>query len=428
MEPENPPPNGRSRDEEQLALDRHLALVRKELRELERTKREAAESVETLHKQLDALRDEHEDVLSGLYAPHFNFDTSEGYRAKIREVRELQRSVIRAGTATTALTALRVSGKSATESARILKQFARLLLRAFNGECDAAMANVTWQNITTMEERIGAAFREINDLGRELDVSIRREYAHLKIDGLRLVYEHEEKRHREQEEQRRIREQIREEEKAQRDFAKAQEKAEQEERKYARLLERARAEASAASGADLAGLLARVKELEAQLEAAQLARERAISRAQQTKSGFVYVISNVGSSGEGVFKVGLTRREDPSERVRELGDASVPFPYDVHAVLWADDAPALEANLHAALESQRVNLVNTRREFFKAELATIEHLARKYGAEVEFVQTAEAREYRQSVVARSAGVIAARHALEANSTPIVQSAGDDEVT
>jgi hypothetical protein len=159
-----------------------------------------------------------------------------------------------------------------------------------------------------------------------------------------------------------------------------------------------------------------------------LAKERAISRAQQTRSGFVYVLSNVGSFGDGVFKVGLTRREDPNERVRELGDASVPFPYDTHVVLWSDDAPALEAKLHAALESQRVNLVNTRREFFRAELATIEQLAREYGAAAEFVQTAEAREYRQSVVARNAGAFPPRHELDTTSTSIAQAADEDEVT
>lgn len=428
MEPGSAPPNDNSRENERQTLDHQLALLRKELRELERAKREATESLEILRRQVDTLRDDNEDVLSGLYAPHFNFDTSEAYKAKIKEVRASQRNVIRAGTATMALTALWVSGKSGTESARILKQHARLLLRAFNGECDAATANVTWQNITTMEERIGAAFLELNDLGKELDVSIRREYAYLKLDELRLVYEHEEKRHREQEEQRRIREQIKEEEKAQREIAKAQERAEQEERKYARLLEKARAEASAASGAELDSLSGRVKELEAQLDAAQLAKERAISRAQQTRSGFVYVLSNVGSFGDGVFKVGLTRREDPNERVRELGDASVPFPYDTHVVLWSDDAPALEAKLHAALESQRVNLVNTRREFFRAELATIEQLAREYGAAAEFVQTAEAREYRQSVVARNAGAFPSRHELDTTSTSIAQAADEDEVT
>ena len=400
MVPDDPRPDDKSGEAERQTLERQIAALRKEVRELERAKRDAAESLETTHKQLDALRDEHEEVVSGLYAPHFNFDTSEEYKAKIKTIRESQRNVIRAGTATMALSAFRVSGKSATEAARILKQYARLLLRAFNGECDAAMANVTWQNITTMEERIGAAFREINDLGKVLDVSIRREYAHLKIDELRLVHEHEEKRHREQEEQRRIREQIREEEKAQREFAKAQEKAEQEERNYTQLLEKARAEASAASGAELDSLTTRVRELEVQLECARLAKERAISRAQQTKSGFVYVISNVGSFGEGVFKVGLTRREDPIERVRELGDASVPFPYDVHAALWSDDAPALEVRLHGALEAKRVNLINTRREFFRAELETIERIARDAGSEVEFVRSAEAREYRQSIAAQ----------------------------
>lgn len=150
----------------------------------------------------------------------------------------------------------------------------------------------------------------------------------------------------EQEEQRRIREQMREEEKAQREIEKAREDAEREEARFEKALEKAHADAARATGERLQELNDRIQSLEAQLEEAHKQKERAISRAQCTRSGYVYVISNVGSFGEGVYKVGMTRRLDPMERIRELGDASVPFQFDVHAMLYSENAPELENALH----------------------------------------------------------------------------------
>ncbi len=142
--------------------------------------------------------------------------------------------------------------------------------------------------------------------------------------------------------------------------------------------------------------------LEAELSKAQEQRQRAKSMAELTKSGYVYVISNVGSFGDNVFKVGMTRRLEPLERVQELGDASVPFPSDVHAMLYSDNAPELEYALHEHLRTSSVNLVNPRKEFFRAELRDIEQFAKAHGVQVEFTQVAEAREYRESVAMRVA--------------------------
>jgi hypothetical protein len=140
--------------------------------------------------------------------------------------------------------------------------------------------------------------------------------------------------------------------------------------------------------------------LEEELRKAQETKARALSMAQQTKSGYVYVISNIGSFGERVFKVGLTRRIDPLERIAELGDASVPFPFDVHAMLYSDNAPELERSLHDHLRHARVNRVNPRKEFFDAELQEFELFAKGRGIHVEFTLLAEAREYRKSIAIR----------------------------
>jgi len=122
--------------------------------------------------------------------------------------------------------------------------------------------------------------------------------------------------------------------------------------------------------------------------------------AQQTKSGHVYVISNIGSFGDNVYKIGMTRRLEPLDRVKELGDASVPFIFDVHAMIYSDDAPALENSLHKLFDSQRVNLVNSRKEFFKVTLEEIELQAKKTSSSVEFIKTAEAKDYNESKAIR----------------------------
>ncbi len=193
---------------------------------------------------------------------------------------------------------------------------------------------------------------------------------------------------------------MREEERARREYEKAMAKAEQEEARYEKALAQARSELETAQGAKQAKLEAKLAELQARLAEAQANKQRAISQAQLTKTGHVYVISNIGSFGEGVYKIGMTRRLEPLDRVRELGDASVPFPFDVHAMIHSDDAPGLEAALHRRFTGRRLNLINERKEFFEVSLTEIEQAVVDHGAEIEFTRVAEAEQYRRSVALR----------------------------
>jgi DNA repair exonuclease SbcCD ATPase subunit len=276
------------------------------------------------------------------------------------------------------------------------------MLRAFNGECEAAIACVSWNNVTKLEARLEKDFEAISKLGTVMQVELNKYYLGLRLKELRLVYEHARKKQDEAEEQRRIREQMREEERALRELERAKQDADADERRYQRALEKAREEAARAKGAELDELNARVKELEQSLADAHARSERAVSQAQLTKSGHVYVISNIGSFGSDVFKIGMTRRLEPMERVKELGDASVPFAFDVHAMIYAEDAPALEAKLHRQFADARMNLVNDRREFFRVELAAIATFAESLGLKAEMTLVAEAQEYRETLARRSA--------------------------
>ena len=120
-------------------------------------------------------------------------------------------------------------------------------------------------------------------------------------------------------------------------------------------------------------------------------------REANKKAGYVYVISNIGAFGENVFKIGMTRRLDPTERVDELGDASVPFNFDIHAMIFSEDAPKLEAALHQAFADRKLNMVNTRREFFNVTLDEIKNVvAKNFDRTVEFIDVAEAEQFRVS--------------------------------
>lgn len=282
------------------------------------------------------------------------------------------------------------------------KQYCKLLLRAFNGECDAAVAKVTWNNATKMEERIAKAFDAINQLGGVMQVSIAPKYRELKLEELRLEHELEEKKRALAEEQRRIREQMRDEERAQREAEKAQSEAEAEESRFQKALDKARVELAKSKGEEHQRLNAKLVELEQKLAEAHAKTVRAKSMAELTKVGYVYVLSNVGSFGEDVYKIGMTRRLDPMDRVKELGDASVPFPFDVHAMVYSEDAPALEHELHQQFADRSVNLVNLRKEFFQVGLGEVETYVKKRGFTISFTKIAEAREYRESLEMRNA--------------------------
>lgn len=194
---------------------------------------------------------------------------------------------------------------------------------------------------------------------------------------------------------------MREEEKAQREIEAALIKAQKEEEAYQKALEKARAEVQMAQGAAQSKLEAKIAELEARVAEAEVNKERAMSMAQQTRRGHVYVISNIESFGEDVYKIGMTRRLDPMDRVKELGDASVPFPFDVHTMIFCEDAPTLENTLHKKFDQMRLNLINPRKEFYRVSLDEIEKAVQENGATIEFTKIAEARDFRESQTART---------------------------
>ncbi|OAM74428.1 DUF4041 domain-containing protein [Devosia elaeis] len=332
----------------------------------------------------------------GVYEPHFDFDTSEDFKSAINRVRDLQKAMISNKTAVVCPIQWTVDG-SASKGKTMTERNVRLTLRAFNGECDAAVANTRWNNANAMEKRIENARNQIDKHNASNRVEITEQYFRLKLEELRLTHELREKIKQEREERAEDAKAAREEQKLIREM----ERAEEDEARYQRMLDKARAEAASVAGPKLDAYSQQIEILERDLAEAHAKVERARAMAEMTRTGYVYVISNVGSFGADCVKIGLTRRLEPADRIRELGDASVPFLFDTHAMIYSDDAPALERALHAEFAAQRINATNMRKEFFRVSIEEVEAAVKRLAPAAAFFRDIEAQEYRETMALRN---------------------------
>ena len=280
----------------------------------------------------------------------------------------------------------------------------KLLLRAFNSECDEIVSKVKFNNIEASEKRITASKDAISKLGEMMGISITYQYYKLKMDELHLAYEYQVKKQEEKEEQRRIREELREQEKLAKEIEEARKKIQKDKNHFenalAQIEKRLSTETDSEQKAELEAKAAEIKE---KLQGLNEELAAVDYREANQKAGYVYIISNIGAFGPDVYKIGMTRRLDPMDRVDELGDASVPFKFDVHAMIFTEDAPKLEAALHHAFEHKKVNMVNNRREFFRVSLDEIKKVIQEnHDKTVEFVDIPDAEQYRQSLLIQQA--------------------------
>jgi len=325
--------------------------------------------------------------------PEYLYNTAHRYAEEIKHIRALQKQMIADGHAVTCPDDFLLC-VDASLNKKILDGQIKLLLDSFNIECDLLIEKVSPSNFARTLEQIEKKAEQLEKNCATLKCGFSTEYIKLKYDECTLRYELKLKKQQEDQEQRFIREQMREEARIQKQCEDAIKEAEKEELLFRRLIEKAKAELSSASDIDKGLTQAKISELEARLADAEDKGRRAKSLAEQTRAGYVYIISNIGSFGEGVYKIGLTRRADPNERVDELSGASVPFPFDIHAKILTDDAPGLEYKLHQRFKDRRVNAVNIRKEFFRVSLQEIQFAIEEIlGKEVDFIMTAKADDY-----------------------------------
>lgn len=274
----------------------------------------------------------------------------------------------------------------------------KFVLDAFNGKIDSTLSKIKHNNYGKLSQEIKDAFQLVNYNGSAFrSAKITDIYLQARLNELKWGVAVNEIMLEEKEEQRRIKEQLREEEKARREYERAIKEAEKEEKTIQQAIDKATKELMLAGEEQRLALEQKLAELQMKFEEAEAKNQRAISMAQQTRSGHVYVISNIGSFGEDVYKIGMTRRLEPLDRVRELGDASVPFAFDVHAMIYSDDAPSLENHLHKVFNEKQVNKVNSRKEFFKVGIKDIKSTVSNMNIDAHWTMFADAKEYRESL-------------------------------
>lgn len=343
--------------------------------------------------EIERLTFSDQDVQTDYHAPIFEFETSDAFKLAIKACQERQKSMAIKGGATE-----RPAGfpsKLDTRDVAEIKRQIQISLRAFNTECDAVITSVKWNNLEVSEKKIRMSAQVIDKLNLTTGVRIKPLYLDLKIEELHLVHQQREIAKKEKDERAEILRMEREEKKL---LAEAV-AAEKEEAKARADLEEMLAQSAAQADND--ELKAKIAELEVTLAQAEASTQRAKSMAELTKCGFVYVISNIGSFGDGIVKIGMTRRIDPSDRVKELGDASVPFLFDTHAMIYSEDAPALESALHTEFGDRRVNAANHRKEFFYAELNEVEEAVVRLAPDARFFRDRDAQEWTETMAIRA---------------------------
>ncbi|GAA4505335.1 hypothetical protein GCM10023096_01600 [Nonomuraea ferruginea] len=331
---------------------------------------------------------------AGVYEYRHPLTDAVAYKERLTQVKARIKTLSKDGKAVLGSTNWQVNG-SVAEGRRMVRDFSKLMLRAYNAEADNCVRTMRPYKLQSAVDRLEKAVEMIVKLGKTMSIHVSGDYHRLRVYELELTADYLAKQEEEKERTRAQREQQREEEAARREFEREKARLRKEELHYRSALSKLLAKGDEAGA----------EELKAKLEEIGAAVSDVEAREANVRAGYVYVISNVGAFGQDVVKIGMTRRLQPEDRVRELGDASVPFKFDTHALIFSDDAVGLEGRLHAALNDRRVNKVNLRREFFYATPADVRDLLQKIAGQhlLEYRDTPEALEWHQSIHAKVAG-------------------------
>jgi cell division septum initiation protein DivIVA len=322
----------------------------------------------------------------GIYRYHHPLENAEEYRDRLRDLHDRIKESVKTGDAILA-SEMFTFDNSLAKGRRMTSDLSKLMLRAYNAEADNCVRSLRAGNVVTAKKRLEASVTSIARLGSMMEMTVNPTYHAMRLEELELTADFAMKVQEEKERAREERERLREERKAALELAAERERLDKERTHYLNAIEALRA------GGNEEG----VAELLEKVDGVDQAIAHNDYRAANIRAGYVYVISNEGAFGKNMVKIGLTRRLEPLDRVRELGGASVPFPFDVHALFFSQDAVSLETELHHAFADMRVNHVNERREFFFAtphEVRLV--LAEKVGNLLEFTEDPEATQYRQS--------------------------------
>jgi hypothetical protein len=392
-----------SKEEFEKQLDSNINLKQGELEQIISEQEQLNTKVMNLQQKLSEFQELESVISFGFYKSKYNFGSSEEYNSRLDKIRKQQIKMMTNKTAAVCHLTPDIDGNK-QKGKKLTNDFLTLILRAFNGECDAAILQVKYHNVKKLETRINKAFKTLNKLSETNQCQIMPTYRDIKLEELYLTHEFQEKKQEEVEEQRRMREQMREETKARRENERARKEDEKEVKRWEQALEQARLEIEKAVGKEREQQEIKFKQLEEKLEEARANQKTNLYREQMTKSGHIYVISNIGSFGENIYKIGMTRRT-PEERVKQLSASSVPFPFDIHAKIRCENVPEIENRLHKHFRDRSVNKVNVGKEFFRVTLEEIVSAVEKIAEEtqlvdkskIQFTKIAEAEQYHKTL-------------------------------
>lgn len=379
----------------------NASVLNSKVAELEAKKERLEKEIDKRTSRIDALKKEavfFEDAITfqefGLYTPRYDFVTSEEYKEELDRIRDAQKKLIKNDKAIIGATTWTVNG-SKSKGNKMIADMKKLFLRAFNSDCEDVISKVKYNNFDMSLKKIRQSANSIEKLGKSMSLQITQKYIDWKEEELTLAFEYQQKKQEEKEAQKAARAEMREAARLQKEIEAQRKKIEKEQTHYQTAYEKLLKQLE--EDPDNSDLLAKKSELENQLNDIDRAIKDIDYREANQRAGYVYIISNIGAFGENVYKIGMTRRLDPQDRVDELGDASVPFNFDVHAMIFSDDAPALETALHKAFEDRKLNMVNTRREFFNVTLDEIKEVVKEnFDKTVEFVDVPDAEQFRVS--------------------------------
>ncbi len=334
----------------------------------------------------------------GLYTPIYDFYSSEEYKVALEDIRLKQKEMILNGTAAISSIFWTVNG-SVSKGKSMISQSIKQIIRCFNNECDVLVSKVKFNNIKVYSDKMEKSFKTLNKINEQFNIYISKEYFELKLEELQLAYEYSLKKFQEKEELRQFKERLREEAKVLEEIKEARINFEKEKKHYINALDNVNNLLLETDNMQMKEeLIIKRNNLENKISEINKSIEDINYREANKKAGYVYIISNIGSFGENVYKIGMTRRLDPEERINELSGASVPFKFDIHAIIFSDDAPKLEADLHKAFYHKKVNMVNNRKEFFNVSLNEIEDVVKSnFDKTVEFVKYPIAQQYRETL-------------------------------
>ncbi|WP_281640521.1 DUF4041 domain-containing protein [Aurantimicrobium minutum] len=365
-----------------------------EIKQLETRIHELTSEEAELKAVIDQLKEEIVDLRSqaglqelGLYDYEHPAETSVELSGQLEQIKADIKKVISSKTATNATNNFTFNN-SAKEGAKFVKDMSALLLRAYNAEAENCVKGAKAGNEEANVKRLITAMNQIERQGKTINLSITSQYHRLRLKEIELATKYLKVLAEEKEAEREHRAQLREDAKVARELEREMKKLTDNQQMLETTLAKAQANGDQEA---IEKTLARIEEVKKNIEDVN-------ARAANRRMGHVYVISNIGAFGKDVVKIGMTRRMDPLDRVRELGDASVPFRFDLHAMIFSEDAVALETNLHRKFESKRINKINAHREFFRVTPAEVlKELQEENVVVVSYVVEPEAAEYRASI-------------------------------